>query len=216
MTPTQGVEQTLTIEGTAIDRVRIVSPADETLLVRLCCCADVTCAPKSSKETGKDLPKEFGPKEFGPKEFKEFPKEFKPESKELKDRIKDWKELPKELKEFPKELDPKESSPKEFKEDPKEFGPKEFKEDPKEFGPKEFKEDPKEFREPKDIKEPKEGKEIREGGLPPVRPGGLEARVAYLEAMLGGAGHFIPQSSRPDLSRGALRYEGEGRLRRRG
>jgi hypothetical protein len=49
----------------------------------------------------------------------------------------------------------------------------------------------------------------------------LEDRVAYLESILGGAQHFIPPDARPDLSRGALRYEpaggqGPAHLRHRG
>lgn len=43
MTPTQMVEQTLTIEGTDIAYVRIVCPQDETILLGLCCCTDVEC-----------------------------------------------------------------------------------------------------------------------------------------------------------------------------
>ena len=37
MTPSQMVEQTLTIEGSAIVYVRIYSPADETILLCFCC-----------------------------------------------------------------------------------------------------------------------------------------------------------------------------------
>lgn len=43
MTPSQMVEQTLTIDGTDIAYVRIVCPQDETILLGLCCCADADC-----------------------------------------------------------------------------------------------------------------------------------------------------------------------------
>ena len=177
MSPTQNVAQTLTIQGTAIAFVRIHSPANETLLVRLCCCADVTC--KHDKES---------------KEIKEHKESFK-ESKELPKELKDHKEFPKEeIKEPVKEL----------KELPKEL--KEHKEFPKE----EIKEPIKEIKEP--VKELKEPKEIREvGSLSPRMPSAsLEERIAYLESMVGGSQHFIPSDARPDLSRGALRYEQGG------
>jgi len=83
MTPTQMLEQTLTIEGTAISFVRITSPQNETILLGLCCCADTTCKSREEekpfladhKTVTKDKDKEFKePKEF--KEGKE-PKEFK-------------------------------------------------------------------------------------------------------------------------------------------
>ena len=123
MSPAQGVAQTLTIQGTAIAFVRIHSPADETLLLSLCCCAELVCRPDKPDKESKDT-----------KEGKEF---------------KDWKELPRETK------------------------------------------------------------ELREvGGVSPRMPtASLEGRVAYLESALGGAQHFIPPGARPDLSRGALRYE---------
>ena len=143
MSPTHNVAQTLTIQGTAIAYVRIHSPANETLLVRLCCCADVICKGDKEGKEGKEH-----------KEHKEG---------------KDWKEPPKELKE---------------------------------------------------LKEPKEIREV--GGFAPRMPSAsLEDRVAYLESILGGAQHFIPPDARPDLSRGALRYEpgggqGPAHLRYRG
>ena len=158
MSPTQNVAQTLTIQGTAIAYLRIHSPANETLLVRLCCCADVTCKGEKESKEGK-------------------------EGKEQKEG-KDWKELPKELKDL------------------KEF-PKEHLKEPH-----------------KELKEPKEIREV--GGLAPRMPSAsLEDRVAYLESILGGAQHFIPPDARPDLSRGALRYEpgggqGPAHLRHRG
>jgi hypothetical protein len=90
MTPTQMVEQTLTIEGTAIAYVRIYSPSDETILLSLCCCADVPCKSRDEEK----------PWLADHKAVIKEPKEFK----ELKEPIKEFKE-PKELKE-----------PKEFKE----------------------------------------------------------------------------------------------------
>ena len=181
MSPTQGVAQTLTIQGKSIAFVRIHAPANETLLLRLCCCAELVCRPDKAD-----------------KEFKE-PKEIKE---------------PKEFKEFPKEIS------KEIKEQHKEFLPKEFKEVHKDIKEpiKEIKEPIKEIKEPnKELKELpkeiKEGKEIREGPgeLQPSLPrASLEDRVAYLESMLAGPGHFIPSEARPDLSRGALRYEAGG------
>jgi len=141
----------------------------------------------------------------------------KPELKDKPEKEKlERKELPKELKE-----DPKETAPKELKEGPKEG--KEIKEDPKEFGPKEFKEfEPKRIKEtePKQVKEGFEGKptdksfdKAPEGGGPGVPgrpgPGGIEERLARIEAALSGQspGHFIDPSLRPDLSSGALRRE---------
>lgn len=171
MSPTQNVAQTLTIQGTSIAFVRIHSPSNETLLVRLCCCANVVCKRDKESKEGKEGPKEG--KEWNPKELKEFPKEH---HKELKDHIKEFKEPIKEIKEPHKEM-----------------------------------------------KEPKEPKEIREiGGLTPRMPSAsLEERIAYLESILGGAQHFISSDARPDLSRGALRYEpgggqGPAHLRYRG
>ncbi len=176
--------------------------------------------PKEWKE-----PKELkDDKEFEPKRFKD-DKEFEP--KRLKDdkefepkRLKDDKEFePKRLK------DDKEFEPKRIKED---FEPKRIKED---LEPKRFKEDlePKRIKEdkelePKIVKENKEPKEIYEdkayekqfdkslekpgermpGGYP---MGGVEQRLAQLEATLGQLSHFIDPSLRPDLSKGALRQE---------
>ena len=224
MSPTQGVAQTLTIQGKSIAFVRIHAPANETLLLRLCCCAELVCKPDKDAKEIKE-PKEFKdhkePKE--PKEFKEFPKEI---PKEIKEGHKEL--LPKELKEPIKDV----KEP--IKEHHKELLPKESKEIRKE-SIKEIKEPIKEIKEPiKEIKEPqkelkelpkeiKEGKEIREGPgelRPNLPDASLEDRVAYLESILGGAGHFIPAEARPDLSRGALRYEAGGttppHLRHRG
>lgn len=130
MGPTQNVEQTLTIQGASIAYVRIRSPQNETLLLRLCCCEEVTCKAKESKE-GKD--------------WKELPKEIP------KEHIKELKEPHKELKEFPKELE------KAVKDEPKEF--KEFREPKGIKEDKEFRE-PKGIKEPKEFKEIREGGEV--------------------------------------------------------
>ncbi len=116
MTPTQMLEQTLTIEGTAISFVRITCPSNETILLSLCCCADTTC--KSAEE---DKPYLADHKAVvKDKELKE-PKDFKEPHKEkleFKEQIKE----PKELKEQVKE-------PKEFKEQIKDGKePKEIRE----------------------------------------------------------------------------------------
>ena len=103
MTPTQNVAQTLTIQGTAIAVVRIHCPSDETLLLRLCCCAETPCKGRDEEKPWladhKAIVKE---KEL--KEFKEPLKEIKEPLKELKEgkEPKELKELkePKEIKEF--------------------------------------------------------------------------------------------------------------------
>ena len=93
MSPTQNVAQTLTIQGTSIAFVRIHAPANETLLLRLCCCADLAC--KADKETkeGKES-----------KDAKELPKELLKERKEFFKEPKELKELPKEQVKEPKEI----------------------------------------------------------------------------------------------------------------
>jgi immune inhibitor A len=139
-------------------------------------------------------------------------KERPKEQKDLKDRFKEVKEGRKEFKEL-----------KEGRKDFKEI--KEVAKDVKEL--KEGAKDVKELKEgAKDLKEVKEGgKDFKEGKEIFERPGGgfggfgqapsegagdlgaLEARVAALEAQLGGTEPFIDESLRPDLSRGA--YEAE-------
>lgn len=184
MTVPQATPQTLTLSGGQITRVEIVSPQNEVIIQQYCLCARLKDPYKEKMEQ---------------KEFKE-----KPERKELKE--KEFKEKPerKELKE------------KEYKEKPeqKEFKEKEWKEKPEQ---KEFKE--------KEWKEKPESKEQFEGGgrIPdtplsaPFGPSGggdplaaLEARLARLEGLLGRR-HFIDQSLRPDLSKGALMREPDQR-----
>jgi hypothetical protein len=105
MTPSQKVVQTLTIEGSAIAFVRIRCPADETLLLSICCCADTPCKGQDEEKPyladHKSVIKDKEPI----KELKEPLKEFKEgkEPKEFKEPIKEFKEPkePKEFKEFP-------------------------------------------------------------------------------------------------------------------
>jgi hypothetical protein len=103
MTPTQMVAQTLMIEGSAIAFVRIHSPQDETILLRLCCCADTPCKDRDEEKPwlvdhkavikDKELQKELKER----KEYIKEPKEFKEPFKEMKEP-KEGKEL-KELRE---------------------------------------------------------------------------------------------------------------------
>jgi hypothetical protein len=86
MSPTQNVPQTLTIQGTAIARVRITSHQNETLLLKLCCCSELRCEPGGKAKEWKDKEpiKELKEPVKELKEFKE-PKEWKEPFKELKD-----------------------------------------------------------------------------------------------------------------------------------
>jgi hypothetical protein len=184
MSGPERVAETLRIAGAAIETVVILAPQDETLLLRFCC--------EGKQEEGKPL-----------KEDKE-----KIESKEFKEQIKEWKEKP-EVKEL-KDAKPER---KELKDRAKEI--KEYKE------PKEIKERIKDFKEPKEIWEgtPKEwlegGPKVFEGGTPPDpnppvvpgRPGGLEERLARLEAAVAQMAHFVDPALRPNLSMGALKSE---------
>jgi hypothetical protein len=151
--PVQFQPQTLTISGTSIVFVRLHARQSEALLVRLCCCEDVTC--KSRLE---DKPYLADHKAV------------------IKDKEKELIKEPKEVKEG--------KEPKEVKEDLKELresGPG----GPQPPGPQSF------------------GHESSATG------GSLEARLARLEAQLGGQGHFIASHLRPDLSRGALHGESD-------
>lgn len=169
----------------------------------------VTCAfPKIGKEikekdfkdAAKDVIKER--EKSLVKDAKDAIKEVK--EKELKEKdIKDVKE--KELKE-PKEI----KEVKEREKNPKEHI-KELEKNPREKNPKELDKNPKELEKNPIEKNPKElvEKNVVEGGIqerfvPPGDAGGLEQRLAAVEAAVGGLLHFIGGELRPDLSASAL------------
>ena len=102
MTDVQDVTQTLTIEGIEVTYVRITAPQDETILLSLCCCANLLCGTGEERQAiAKPDQSEYKAyKEFKePKEFKEWGKDLK--EKEFKERLpkewKEWKEDPKEI-----------------------------------------------------------------------------------------------------------------------
>ena len=129
----------------------------------------------------------------GPQDPK--PGEKKVEKAEMKEPIKENKEGKLELKEKPE---------KEFKENKLEN--KEFKLENKELKPEAEKPLTNEGVKPDEggVK-PDEG-----GGAPPVDLGVLTRHAEALEAAARNLRHFIEESERPDLSRGALGNEGDG------
>lgn len=176
-----------------------ISPSAPTMSAKVA----VTCGKQVVKDLSDKNPKEL--KEFKEgrkdlKDIKEGRKDFK-EGKDVKERGKDLKDAKEGRKDFKDVKEVKEG--KELKEGKETKDVKEEGKDLKELKEvKEGRKDGKDFG--KDFKEdPEKGFERPPGGDPFGSPGqaDLEARVAALEALLGGtaAEPFIGSDLRPDL-----------------